>query len=206
MSDPVEDAHKDAPDATKGNGDPNPNDNAFVPVTITSQDQFDELVRKRLDREQKKHERELAKFEGFDDLKAKADKFDEYEAQQGTEIEKLQRQIEKANRERDEAAKKVAASERHELVRDIADELGLPKGLLKRVQGATEDEIRADIADLMEGMPTPSKDDGNKDEGKEPPSREPRPKMTFTTTGDESDDGLNVSADEILKDLNGGGL
>lgn len=204
MSDLDDPTKNDAPGTNGGNGDPNPNDNPFTPVTITSQEQFDELISKRLDREKRKHERELAKFEGFDDIKAKAAKFDEYEATQGTEMEKLQREAEKAARERDDLKAKFAESERKELVRDIADELGLPKGLLKRVQGNTDEEIRADIADLMEGLPSQKKDD-EPDSPKEPPSQTPRQKMTFTATGDESDDGLAVSADDILKDLPRGG-
>lgn len=203
--------NNNGPDNEGGNGDPkdtDTDDKAFAPITVTSQEQFDELVRGRLDRLERKHARELEKFAGFEDFKAKATKFEEYEAQQGTEIEKLTRRIEKAEQERDEFKTKIAKSERNALVRDVADELNLPKGLLKRVQGETEEEIRADIADLMEGLPSPSKDDDSGSDGApngEPPSRTPKPKMTFTATGDESDEGLTMSADDILKQVPRGG-
>lgn len=202
--------NNNGPDENEGgNGDPKEketDDKAFSPITVTSQEQFDELVRNRLDRLEKKHARELSKYEGFEDIKAKAEKFDAFEAEQGTEIEKLTRRIEKAERERDEFKTKIAKSERNEMVRDIADELGLPKALVKRVQGDTEDDIRADIADLMQGLPSPKKnDDEDAPKDKEPPSRAPKPKMTFTATGDESDEGLEMSADEILKQVPRGG-
>jgi hypothetical protein len=174
-----------------------PPENAFK--AITSQEDFDKAVARRVARERKK-------YDGFDDFKAKADQFDKLEAEKGSDIEKLTRRAEKAEQELTGLKDKLSTAERNELVRDIADELGLPKKLAKRVQGSSEEEIRADIEDLLEGLPKSEKKDDDEGEGsKKPPSQKPKARMTFTAPGDESDQGLEVSADDILKDLPRGG-
>lgn len=165
---------------------------------ITSQDDFDAAIVKRL-------ERERNKYKGYDDFKAKAEKFDAHEAEQGSEIEKLTRRAEKAEQERDAAHGDLTKAQRNDLVRDIADELGLPKSLVKRVQGDSDEDIRADIADLMSGLPSPSKvDDKKSEDKKEPPSQAPKPKMTFSETGDDSE-GVTMSAEDVLKAVPRGG-
>lgn len=165
---------------------------------ITSQEEFDKLLQSRISRVERK-------YAGFDDLKAKAEQFDKLEAERGTDIEKLTRRAEKAEAELAAAAERLSKADRMELIRDIADDLGLPKKLVKRVQGSTEEEIRADIEDLLDGLPSGDSKKSSKDEAgdKKPPSQTPKPKTTFTTTGDESDQGLAESADDILKDVNG---
>lgn len=165
---------------------------------ITSQEDFDKAVQRRIARVE-------GKYKGFDELKAKAEQFDKLEAERGSDLEKLTRRAEKAEAERDALNDKLSKAERMELVRDIADDLGLPKKLVKRVQGDTEEDIRADIEDLLEGLPSSSDSKKSDDDSgdKKPPSQKPKPKTTFTATGDESDSGLAESADDILKDVNG---
>ncbi|WP_124712924.1 hypothetical protein [Mycolicibacterium nivoides] len=163
---------------------------------ITSQDEFDKAVARRVARERKK-------YEGFEDFKTKAEQFDKLEAEKGSDIEKLTRRAEKAEGELTKLTEKLTKAERNELVRDIADEMGLPKKLAKRVQGDSEEDIRADIEDLLEGLPKSEQkvekdEDGDK---KKPPTQSPKARMTFTSTGDQSDDGLELSADDILKDI-----
>lgn len=169
---------------------------------ITTQAEFDGAIRNRLAREAKK-------YEGYEDFKAKAAKYEELEAQQGSDIEKLTRRAEKAERERDEFKAKVSKSERLEMVRDIADELGLPKKLVSRVQGDDEEAIRADIADLLDGLPAPSTDAGPDEQDASnkgrPPTRTPKTKMKFSATGDEAS-AQELSAEEIMKDIPRGGL
>ncbi|AOT22998.1 scaffolding protein [Mycobacterium phage Kahlid] len=191
------------------NNDPADNDPSGDPAdkgsestfkAITSQDEFDKAVARRVARERKK-------YEGFEDFKAKAEQLEKLEAEKGSDIEKLTRRAEKAESELAKLTEKLTKAERNELVRDIADEMGLPKKLAKRVQGDTEEDIRADIEDLLEGLPKSEKkvekdDDGDK---KKPPAQSPKARMTFTSTGDESDDGLELSADDILKDIPRGG-
>ncbi|AEO94340.1 scaffolding protein [Mycobacterium phage Crossroads] len=191
------------------NNDPADNDPSGDPAdksgestfkAITSQDEFDKAVARRVARERKK-------YEGFEDFKAKAEQLEKLEAEKGSDIEKLTRRAEKAESELAKLTEKLTKAERNELVRDIADEMGLPKKLAKRVQGDTEEDIRADIEDLLEGLPKSEKkvekdEDGDK---KKPPAQSPKARMTFTSTGDESDDGLELSADDILKDIPRGG-
>ncbi|QFG10240.1 head scaffolding protein [Mycobacterium phage DyoEdafos] len=181
-------------------GEPKVTETTFK--AITSQEDFDKAVARRVARERKK-------YEGFDDFKAKAEQFDKLDAERGTELEKAIRRAEKAEQELTGLKDKLTKAERNELVRDIADEMGLPKKLAKRVQGDSEEDIRADIEDLLEGLPKTektieAKEDKDKD-GKKPPSQAPKQRMTFTATGDESDSGLEMSADDILKDLPRGG-
>ncbi|OYN81771.1 capsid assembly scaffolding protein Gp46 family protein [Mycolicibacterium sphagni] len=186
-------------DVTNEGGDPADNTPENTFKAITSQDDFDKAVARRVARERKK-------YEGFEDFKAKAEQFEKLEAEKGSDIEKLTRRAEKAERDLASLTEKLSKAERNETVRDIADELGLPKKLVKRVQGDTEEDIRADIEDLLEGLPKGETKDDPEDKGnKKPPSQAPKARMTFTAPGDESDQGLEVSADDILKDLPRGG-
>ena len=52
---------------------------------------------------------------------------------------------------------KVALLERDALVRRIADEVGLPHALAERLQGATEEELKADATKLLELVPSKTK-------------------------------------------------
>ena len=198
MSD-IDNPDNNAPDSKPGDGAPDgaPDINAFKP--ITSQEDLDALISKRIARVEKK-------YEGFDELKEKAAKFETVETEKMSEIEKAVRRAEKAERERDDFKTKLSAADRRDLVRDIADELGLPKKLASRVQGDSEDDIRADIKDLLSGLPsTESGESKNGKQEKEPPSQSPKhKKISFTASGDEADQGLEVSADDILKEVGRG--
>ncbi|MBF9350659.1 MULTISPECIES: hypothetical protein [Mycobacteroides] len=190
-----------------GNGDPvdtndslKDDEDSFKPIVLDSQDAVNAFMQKRISRVEKK-------YEGFEDFKAKASQFDQLEAEKGSDIEKLTRRADKAEKERDALQDKVTKAERAELVRDIADELGLPKKLIGRVRGDSEDDIRADIADLLESVPSPKTDSDSKDKkdaGDGPPSGAPKSKLKFAATGDETD-ALNVSADDVLKRVPRGG-
>lgn len=189
----------DDPSGDAGGGDDKGSENSFK--AITSQEDFEKAIARRINRERNK-------FKDYDDFKAKAEKLEQLEAEKGSDIEKLTRRAEKAEQELAGLKDKLTKAERNELVRDIADEMGLPKKLAKRVTGDTEEEIRADIEDLLEGLPKDEKKDAKDGDGdkKKPPTQAPKARMTFTATGDESDDGLELSADDILKDLPRGGV
>lgn len=187
----------------KGDGVPN-NEIESPFKAIQSQEDFDKAIQGRVTRLKNQYEK---KYEGYEDFKAKAEQFDQLEAEKGSDIEKLTRRAEKAERDFADLQSKLAAAERSSMVRDIADELGLPKALIKRVQGDNEDDIRADIEDLLQGLPSTTKEKGDEkdDSKKEPPSQQPKARLTFAATGDESDKGLELSADDILKDVPRGG-
>lgn len=91
-----------------------------------SQEELDRIIGERLARER-------AKFDDYDDLKAKADKFDEAEAKNKTEAERLADELAKAT-ERATALETQAVRSR------VAAEAGLPPEL---ITGSTEDECRA---------------------------------------------------------------
>ncbi|QWT30536.1 scaffolding protein [Mycobacterium phage Rose5] len=187
--------------AADSGGDSGGGDTGFKP--ITSQEDFEKALSRRIARERNK-------YKDYDDLKAKAAEFEKLQAEKGSDIEKLTRRAEKAERELASLTEKLSKAERMEMVRDLADEMGLPKKLIKRVQGDSEEDIRADIEDLLDGLPKPEKkaeaDGGDKDKEKKPPTQAPKARMTFTATGDEADEGLELTADEILKDVPRGGV
>jgi hypothetical protein len=85
------------PDKTEPKAEPKkdpPADKTFT------QAELDRVVEERLARERKK-------FEGFDDIKARAEKFDELEAKNQSALEKAQTKAEKAEKERDEAVQRA---------------------------------------------------------------------------------------------------
>jgi len=49
----------------------------------------------------------------------------------------------------------LAQLKRRELLRKVADEAGLPSALAERLQGNTEEELKADAAKLLELVPKP---------------------------------------------------
>lgn len=72
------------------------------------------------------------KYSDYDELKAKAAKLDEIEEAQKSELDKLRKQAQKAERERDELK---AARERDQLVGDIAKETGLDRSVVEMLSG-----------------------------------------------------------------------
>src|SRR5690606_31113331 len=93
---------------------------------ITSQEEFDRAIQARIARER-------AKFADYDELKAKADKFVEWENAQKTEAQKAQERLEAAERRAAELELKVIRAE-------VAAEKGVPAELLT---GSTRDELIA---------------------------------------------------------------
>lgn len=121
--------------AAPGN-DPKPYE---APAT---QADLDRIIESRLARER-------AKYEGFDDFKAKAAKLDEIEQANLTELDKLTARAEKA-----EAAEKNArlALLRHE----VAAAKNIPAALATRLQGSTREEMEADADALAKLLPQSS--------------------------------------------------
>lgn len=107
-----------------------------------TQADLDRIIESRLARER-------AKYEGFDDFKAKAARFDEIEQANLTELDKLTARAEKA-----EAAEKDArlALLRHE----VAATKNIPATLAARLQGSTREEMEADAEALAKLLPQSS--------------------------------------------------
>lgn len=132
------------------------NDTGFAP--ITSQEQFDKTFNQRWAREQAKiHEQ----YKGFEDLKAKAEQFDQLEAANQTESQRLQAERDAALQKAAEIEARAAAAEQAALRQRVAIEEGLPPKFASRLTGETEDELRADAKETFgEFITTPSFDHG----------------------------------------------
>lgn len=122
---------------------------------ITSQEDFEKRLGTRL-------QRERAKFADYDDVKAKASKFDELEQQKKAELERIAEERD-SNKSRAQEA---------ELARDrleIALEKGLTKTQAKRLVGSTREELEADADELLADLapkarsprPNPAQSGGN---------------------------------------------
>ena len=112
-----------------------------APGKTFTQAELDQIVTDRLARERKK-------YEGFDELKAKASKLDELEAANKTELEKATRRAEEADQKRLEAETRLAAKELETAKREALEKAGLAPSLWSRVLGTTPEEISADVAEL----------------------------------------------------------
>lgn len=133
-----------------------PSGSKFTP--ITSQDQFDQMFNQRWSREQAKiHDQ----YKGFDDIKAKAEKYDQLEAENQTELQRFQAERDAAMQKAAENEARAAAAEQAALRQRIAIEEGLPPKFATRLTGETEDELRADAKETFgEFITTPSFDHG----------------------------------------------
>lgn len=99
---------------------------------ITSQEDFDKAIQARIARER-------SKFSDYDELKAKAEKFAEWEDAQKTEAQKAQEALEQAQKELAETRLKAARAE-------VAAEKGVPVELLS---GSTREELEASAEALI---------------------------------------------------------
>lgn len=124
--------------------------------TFTQAD-VDRIVADRLSREK-------AKYSDYDELKAKADQFDEAEAANKSEADKL--------RDENEALKtKLSEGESKALRAQIAMEKGLTAAQAKRLVGATQEELEADADEILEAFPAATSG------ATPPPSQTPTPDL-----------------------------
>ena len=101
-----------------------------------SQDELNAIVKDRLDRER-------AKYAGFDDFKAKAEKYDQMEEANKTELQRATERAEKLESELN--ALKTAEAIR--TIKDkVAQETGVPASLLT---GQTEDECKEQAQSIL---------------------------------------------------------
>lgn len=95
-----------------------------------SQAEFDRMVADRINRER-------SKFSDYDDLKAKAAKFDEAEDRSKSELQRITEERDAAVRERD-----VLTATHLKL--DVGSAKGLTPAQAKRLVGSTKEELEAD--------------------------------------------------------------
>lgn len=144
MPDPIADSpNTPEPEPTTPQGDPQePKDPALTFQPITSQEEFDKTLGKRLAAER-------AKYAGFEDLKVKASKYDELEAAKKTAEERLTERLQSLESENN-------TLKLDKLRADVASAKGLPAKWAKRLTGTTREELEADADDLAETLPQPA--------------------------------------------------
>lgn len=84
-----------------------------------------------------------SRFAGYDELKAKADQFDQLEEANRTELERATARAEKAEKD-------LAASQAAQLRMQVAAAAKLPADMASRLQGDTAEELEADAEKLAE--------------------------------------------------------
>lgn len=117
---------------------PTPSESTEQQERTFTQAELDAIVKERLKREREKHS-------DYDELKAKAEKFDAAEEASKSELQKA---VERAEAAEKELNGLKAKQQRAELVTSVAKEAGIDAELLAAMSGATEDEIRAN-AELL---------------------------------------------------------
>ncbi|WP_054173038.1 capsid assembly scaffolding protein Gp46 family protein [Mycobacteroides immunogenum] len=159
-------------------------------VAPQSQEDLDRIIADRIRRVENK-------YKDYDELKDRASKYDDLEAEKGSDVEKATRRYEKAEKDLADLQATIAKRDREDLVRDIGDELGLPAKLRARVQGDDETAIRADISELLDGLPAVKSAPAG------PPVNAPKEKLKLSTPTDAEPE---VSSDDIVKSIPRGGL
>jgi hypothetical protein len=110
-----------------------------------TQEELDRIVGERLGRERQK-------YEGFDDLKAKAEKFDEIQRSQQSDLERI-------TGERDTFKSTAEQTQAENLRLRVAVDKGLVGDrafLADRLRGATLEELSADADSLLEQFKPPA--------------------------------------------------
>lgn len=131
-----------------------------------TQSELDAIVKERLRREREKHA-------DYDQLKAKAAKFDEAEEAAKSDLQKATERAEQLQKELDGLK---AEGERRQLVAQVAKESGVDAEILMTMSGATEDDVRANAKllkakfEAVPGYRSDPHDNGGAHEA--PPKRE----------------------------------
>lgn len=144
MADPVvtPDAAKDIdPVVPEANPQDSDKDDPAPFTPITSQEEFDKTLGRRLAADR-------AKYAGYDDLKAKAAEYEKLQDANKSEAQRLSDQMAALSTEN-------ASLKLDKLRADVAAEKGLPAKFARRLAGATREELEADAEELLETLPKP---------------------------------------------------
>ena len=112
---------------------------------ITTQEEFDEAIKARLDRQEKTI---AARYSDYDALKLAAAKPDEERRSWHSQAQETAEKIKTLTAELETAKAKIKEHETRALKSSIAAEIGLPAGLTDRLAGNTAEEIRKDAEAL----------------------------------------------------------
>ena len=136
-------AEGDPPEGGTGGGGNAPAGGGAPEFTpITSQADLEKLLGDRLRRDR------AARQPDYDDLKAKAAKFDQAEADKLSEVEK-------ATTRATSAETRAEKAEREALTLRVAIDKALPAALVDRMKGSTREELEADADALLELVKPP---------------------------------------------------
>lgn len=102
---------------------------------INSQEEFDKRIKERI-------KRETEKFLDYEDLKTQIKSLNGEIQDKDSKYNELETKLNESNA-------KIAKYESDSVKTRIAIEAGLPYEMISRVNGATEDEIKADIDSLL---------------------------------------------------------
>jgi membrane protein involved in colicin uptake len=172
----------------------------------TAEEWANNLVTKRLARERKKYDPIL---EEHGKLKAEVEELRPLKSATQTDAERWEAERLQFSKELDELKAFRESRERDDLVRDLAEEKGLPPRFASRIKGTDAEAIAADIDDLLNVL---SVEDGRATK-KKPASLKPK-----STEDDDSpsgrgysgagggDDDEEITADVVMKRLQERGL
>ncbi|WP_195167300.1 capsid assembly scaffolding protein Gp46 family protein [Mycobacteroides abscessus] len=156
---------------------------------ITSQSDLDAILTKRLERADKASAKKYGET-----IKSLEDKIAAFETEKLSESEKLLKRLEEAEKSAADRAGELTKLQRERQVFDLAQEHGLPRALWDRVHGDTDEDILADIKSLLDAFPKADP------KGPQGFPQGPTPRVV-TPTGEPADPG-DITADQILKELN----
>lgn len=140
MAEPAQPTTPEGAPQSTGGAEPKP-DTPAEGKTFT-QAELDAIVQDRIQRERKK-------YDGFDDLKAKAAKLDELEDAQRSDLERLETRA-------TEAEGKLTPLQQENARLKVAVQKGLVGDrafLVDRLKGETEEELSADADELLKQFP-----------------------------------------------------
>lgn len=122
----------------------------FTPITLNTQEEVDRFMATRLERAKRTGaEEEAKKFAGFDDFKAKAEKYDTDIAALNETITGLRSEKENSTAKISELEGKIREYETASVKTRIARECGLPAELADRLSGNDEAAMRTDAEALV---------------------------------------------------------
>lgn len=152
----------DKTDSTAGNQGGNDGE-----TPIHTQAKLEEILTDRLARQAREIEK---RFSDYDELKAKAEKFDAHQNENRSETEKATARAEEAERklaERDAADQKraddeAAATAQKALVAEIAEAKGVDPSVLR---GSTREDLEQHADDLLSVLPAPQRGSDSESSG-----------------------------------------
>lgn len=119
--------------------------------TIETQEQFDEVIKERLERAQETARKEVRdEYSDYEDLKKQISEKDEKLTELGNQLKEAKSKEDGTNTKLQELQSKVQKYESDSAKTRIAQEFGIDSQLANRISGENEEEMRADAKKLKE--------------------------------------------------------